>query len=336
MHEEGKLSEAIRVRDAKRSQVCSLMQAFFSSDKPYLTLAKFVTGAVILALLISRGTEPTFPLVHLDMFLGSWKPFDTTAVRDLLIVTDTGGAAHPVYLVDLHAGASDRTRNFVQSIVRRAFDSERSVADNDLYRAYLLTLLSDTLPGVDVARVDFWQEHWNIDPADPFGNFDPQQPDSRRRVAGFDAAVYGQPDAPPDRDPDLRFGDAFDLLAFVLPEGAAVQPCASLPLRTWWRMTRTVPNDIHITAVLADSAGVGRARSDDQLAGAHAVFLSAGAELLDRRRINIPCDLPPGDYSLLVGLYEPETVVNLTITYPDGAPYGTLAYLTTVMINAAD
>ena len=76
-------------------------------------------------------------------------------------------------------------------------------------------------------------------------------------------------------------------------------------------------------------------QSDSPLAYALTSQWEVGQEWLDRRILDIPCDAPVGMYNLLVGLYELETVQNLDITYPDGAPYGRLAYLTTVEIVEA-
>jgi hypothetical protein len=80
---------------------------------------------------------------------------------------------------------------------------------------------------------------------------------------------------------------------------------------------------------------VGQARSDTRLAYSLTSEWTTGEPYLDWRTIAIPCDLPPGAYSLLVAIYEYEGVANLSILYGDNTPYGgDIAYLTTVTIEA--
>ncbi len=135
----------------------------------------------------------------------------------------------------------------------------------------------------------------------------------------------------PDTDVDLYLGSEFSLLATHLA-AYEVRQCDSLYVGSWWKINESPDTDYRITAVLTDSSGVGQTRHDGLLAGLPAADLEIGQTVIDRRFIPIPCDLPAGRYDVLMGLYNPVTLENLPITLPDGAPQGTLAYITSVNI----
>jgi hypothetical protein len=54
----------------------------------------------------------------------------------------------------------------------------------------------------------------------------------------------------------------------------------------------------------------------------------------DQRGLTIPCDSAPGEYPLLLGVYQfvGAATHNLPVTLPDGTPLGELAYLTTLIV----
>jgi hypothetical protein len=152
----------------------------------------------------------------------------------------------------------------------------------------------------------------------------------------FPVDFYTDPALPSDFEADLLFGDSLALLAFRAYQLDEIRQCDQVYVRTWWLTVMQPPDDYHITLVLADNTGNGRARSDSPLAYDLTSHWSPGQDVLDKRFIEIPCDLPIGRYDLLVGLYPLETVQNLLITYPDGTPYGQLAYLTNIEVKEAE
>jgi hypothetical protein len=49
--------------------------------------------------------------------------------------------------------------------------------------------------------------------------------------------------------------------------------------------------------------------------------------------LRVPCDLPPGDYPLLIGMFDMVSTEPLSIYTPDGTPTSsTLYYLTTLTV----
>ena len=76
------------------------------------------------------------------------------------------------------------------------------------------------------------------------------------------------------------------------------------------------------------------ARTDAEPSGARTIDWDASTYHLDGRTLFIPCDLPPGDYPLLVGLHDLLTAEPLPAFTPDGSPAGSnLAYLTTLRVT---
>lgn len=138
----------------------------------------------------------------------------------------------------------------------------------------------------------------------------------------------------PDNLHDLfLFGDSISLQGWMLHNDVNVQPCQSIRLSTWWLARDHVDANYSMTLVLADSGGVGIARAD----GAPSNFLpqlwQPGVSYLDERILTIPCDSQPGDYPLLIGLYNFETVEPLLAALPDGVPVSSQIYLTTLYIR---
>jgi hypothetical protein len=193
--------------------------------------------------------------------------------------------------------------------------------------------VQSALPEADVSEIEGWSIVWDVEP-EVFPPVDLDQPRTRTSIGSFPVDVYIEPGNSPDAEPDLMFGDSLALLAFQISGPNQVSQCEQLFVRTWWRAETQPARDYHITLTLADASGIGRAQSDSPLAYGLTSQLQPRQESLDRRSIAIPCDLPVGDYDLLAGLYDLETVNNLDITYPDGTPYGQLAYLTTIVVEA--
>ena len=88
-----------------------------------------------------------------------------------------------------------------------------------------------------------------------------------------------------------------------------------------------------LTLVLADAGGMGVARADGSPGALLPMLWTAGQLYPDERTVTVPCDAAPGEYVLLAGLYDYETLETLPVTFPDGTPLDGLAYLTTVYVS---
>lgn len=139
---------------------------------------------------------------------------------------------------------------------------------------------------------------------------------------------------PADLTDLFRFGDALLLQKWTLLEDVTVAACDSVTFESWWRAATPPPVNYSMALVLVGADGVGVTRSD----GAPSVVLPQqwlpDRVYLDRRALTVPCDLPPGEYPLLLSIDDPtRTPPALDITTPDGAPLGTQVYLTTLFVE---
>ncbi|MCC7362420.1 MAG: hypothetical protein IT317_23270 [Anaerolineales bacterium] len=97
-----------------------------------------------------------------------------------------------------------------------------------------------------------------------------------------------------------------DVLAL---EAAAVPPMATagarLPVTLTWRGLAPTPDDLHIFVHLLDAAGAAAAQHDGPpLGGAYPVARwVVGARVAEAVWVDLPADLPPGDYAVAVGVY---------------------------------
>ncbi len=139
---------------------------------------------------------------------------------------------------------------------------------------------------------------------------------------------------PPDLRDLAHFGEAISLQAWNLPRGVTVQACQDVPFESWWLALDAPQADLGIGLVLADATGMGVARTDAEPSGARTLDWAAGTYHLDGRTLSVPCDLPPGDYPLLIGMFDMLSAEPLPLYTPDGAPAGsTLYYLTTLTVT---
>lgn len=280
---------------------------------------------IVFAGQIFSGTSEYWPLTRWAMYAGV-APVPEQLGRYKLHVTDSTGNRHELGL--------DNLGFLGRNILLDSFDPSNP-ARRDLYRTALVERIRLALPGIDITEIAGWQFTYAVEP-DVFPPVDIEHPIESTLLGKFPVDLYGEAITSPDANLDLHFGDSLALLAFRVSGQQDVQQCEELFVRTWWRTMSQPPADYHITLVLADETGIGRAQSDSPLSDDLTTHWRATQEQLDRRIVSIPCDLPVGSYNLLVGLYELETVQNLEVTYPDGTPYGQLAYLTTIEIREAD
>jgi hypothetical protein len=153
------------------------------------------------------------------------------------------------------------------------------------------------------------------------------QPFNKKRLA-----LYYFPPQPLKEFPvGITLGDT------ILLERAATQPTAQagspLPVALAWRTARPLAADYHVFVHLLNAAGERVAQSDGQ----PAVWTRptsgwrVGETVEDRHGLSLPADLPPGSYSLVVGLYTPSDGARLHT--PDGAD---TIVLTTVEVRSRE
>jgi hypothetical protein len=238
----------------------------------------------------------------------------------LIEVTDNAGNHHNVYSWELSFQGAD--------VFNRAFYEDQLTT----YAPLLIDMVQQQLSDIEITHLSVWRADWNVD-ASALPPFEPDQPDNLTILGQFPADFYAV-DPAYDTTVDLHFGGLLGLTDFRILGEQTIQPCDTVFVHTHWQVLQQPAIDYQITLVLADGSGIGRAQSDGPLADQLTSAWQSNSYHLDRRMMDIPCDLFPGDYSLLVGIYDLETVENLTVTYPDGSPYGQLAYLTTFTVES--
>lgn len=140
---------------------------------------------------------------------------------------------------------------------------------------------------------------------------------------GVRLATYGagyEIDVEPPRALMARFGDSIELEGFDLPNASA-SPGGIMRLVLYWRALGDVSADYQVFVHLSESPDVPPIAQQDGAPGGGLDPTSAwrsGEQHVDPHGIALPTSLPPGQYYLLVGLYDPLTGARLP-----SSPYAT-------------
>jgi len=91
----------------------------------------------------------------------------------------------------------------------------------------------------------------------------------------------------------------------------------------WWKCLKPPGRRYTVFLHLYNADGKLVAQKDSQPASDHlpTVFWHGGDVVRDQRAIELPADLPPGRYTIAVGLYDPQTMARLPAIAPDGTRY---------------
>lgn len=140
---------------------------------------------------------------------------------------------------------------------------------------------------------------------------------------------------PENSDDVVRFGEDITLSDWQLNQAVEVKACQTISVDTWWQTNITSDTLYSSTLVLTDANGQAVINADDMPGGIFMTPLWQPDDLyFDERSVTIPCDTPAGEYLLLLGFYDIETVENLPVNTIEGEPMGTnLFYLTTLFVE---
>ncbi len=100
----------------------------------------------------------------------------------------------------------------------------------------------------------------------------------------------------------------------LAPAGQALRAGQPLTLTLAWKSLAPASADYSVFVHLLDASGAVRAQKDSMpVDGTYPTTLwQPGEHVTDRYTLDLPADLPPGDYTLAAGLYLPETGQRLT------------------------
>ncbi len=145
-------------------------------------------------------------------------------------------------------------------------------------------------------------------------------------VDGIRAVRYDLPATPqfvparPTVVSAVRYGPDITLLGYDLGKNA-LTPGTPFRVRLYWQAARPAPTSYTITSQLLGAAGhvYGQVDSPAQGGTRGADTWQPGEVILDDRAIEVPADVPPGEYRLLIALYDPNTQERVPAYSPAGA-----------------
>jgi len=113
---------------------------------------------------------------------------------------------------------------------------------------------------------------------------------------------------------DARFGDSIRLCGYALDDAGSV-PGDILPMTLFWEAQAPLVERYKVTVQLLDGAGQLVAQHDTEPGDGLSPTdrWQPGQPLADRYGISLPDDLPPGHYTLIVGLYHVTTGERLPV-----------------------
>lgn len=118
--------------------------------------------------------------------------------------------------------------------------------------------------------------------------------------------------------PVVRFGDAIALTDADFPP-SELRPGWALPIVLYWQALAAVSESLHVSVQLLDGEGRWQAGADGPVASQLPPHLwQPGDRLTTVRWVELPADLPPGRYRLIVVLYWTDDLVRLDAITPDG------------------
>lgn len=152
----------------------------------------------------------------------------------------------------------------------------------------------------------------------------------------FDTAAAEVRHVPEDAQMMFRFGEVLALQKWELKDSVEVQPCQRVTIESWWQRLDVPPFTYSMQIALVDSAGESVSAANSPLTTLSTKLWIPDAYFLDARMLSVPCDTPPGEYPLVMSVYNPDTVAetgSLPVTLPDGTPSNDYVYLTTLFVK---
>lgn len=137
---------------------------------------------------------------------------------------------------------------------------------------------------------------------------------------------------PSEMEGPIFFGNELAIYAWELQQDTIVSACEQVTLRSWWQVEESMNERYHLLLVLTEE-GQGIASTDGLPGNWGTRQWHEGARFVDERTLEIPCDISPGEYPLLIGVYDAETIDLLPVSYPGGTPIGEHYYVTTLTVE---
>ncbi|MEM6282777.1 MAG: hypothetical protein AAF787_11330 [Chloroflexota bacterium] len=149
----------------------------------------------------------------------------------------------------------------------------------------------------------------------------------------FDLSTAQPRTLPDDAQTMFTFGESLTLQHWALTDSVTVKPCQRAHVESWWMAERELPANYSMQLALVDSGGAGVAQTNTDLTILPTQVWVPGMYHIDARYVTVPCDITPGDYALVMSVYDPDADASLTVTAVDGTPNGDFLYLTTLFVE---
>ncbi len=134
----------------------------------------------------------------------------------------------------------------------------------------------------------------------------------------------------------LDFGHELALGGWQLRDSVQVQPCQRVNVESWWQALRTPLPNYSLQIAITDSAGEAVGGSNARLGTVNSGVWSRDVWFLDVARLQLPCDAAPGEYSLVLSVYDPQTLDEggpLPLMGAEDSAGDAWLYLTTLFIE---
>ena len=131
----------------------------------------------------------------------------------------------------------------------------------------------------------------------------------------------------------FRYGDRLQLQRFGVTGDVRLAPCEHITVESWWRATDAPGRNLNLQIVMVDADGGAVAEANAPLGSVPTRIWEVGMSTPDMRPLVVPCDTPPGEYPLIMGVYDPATVEPLAAFDAAGNEVGNQVYVTTLFVE---
>lgn len=131
---------------------------------------------------------------------------------------------------------------------------------------------------------------------------------------------------------DAKFENNVSLARYGLSNFVRTEP---LRVRLYWRTEKPITNDFTIFVHLLNQHGNLVAQVDaSPLGGLYPISIwEPGEIIMDEMTLDIPSNLPSGEYSIIVGMYESPSLIRSRVLRATGEPADDHVLLATVVLN---
>jgi hypothetical protein len=154
------------------------------------------------------------------------------------------------------------------------------------------------------------------------------------RAILFEGTRAPAPDSDPATPLDIAFGEQLALDGFDLPAGTTFRPGQVAPVSLVWRPLATMDVDYNVSAQIADASGfpVGQHDSPPQGTFGYTSQWVVGQRYRDNHGIQLPDNLPPGEYGVQIIVYRWQDGQRLGVSQ-GGQVVGDVARIGTITVR---